>query len=82
VESLRRERHHLMGNSAVGTGDTAPFPTFLRLSIRLSQLVRFAGENGLSVEYVRAVEWDVQKKIEEENARGWTTMVRRQIRHS
>jgi SAM-dependent methyltransferase len=55
----------LTGNEAVGTGDTAPFRTFLRFSLRRSALERFARENGFLVEYFRSVEWDVQRRLRE-----------------
>jgi SAM-dependent methyltransferase len=55
----------LTGNQSVGTADTAPFPTFLRFSLRLSEITRFARDNGFAVEYVRAVEWDVQRRLRE-----------------
>jgi SAM-dependent methyltransferase len=56
----------LTGNAAVGTGDTAPFRTFLRFSLRRSAIERFARENGLFVEYFRSVEWDVQRRLREQ----------------
>lgn len=55
----------VMGNQAAGTEDTAPFPTFLRFSLRLSELQRFARENGFAVEYVRGEEWEVQRRLRE-----------------
>jgi SAM-dependent methyltransferase len=55
----------LTGNKAVGTGDTAPFPTFLRFSLRRSAIERFARENGFLIEYFRSVEWDVQRRLRE-----------------
>jgi SAM-dependent methyltransferase len=55
----------LTGNEGVGTGDTAPFRTFLRFSLRRSAIERFARENGFLVEYFRSVEWEVQRRLRE-----------------
>ena len=56
----------LTGNEAVGTGDTAPFRTFLRFSLRRSAIERFASEQGFVVDYVRSVEWEVQRRLREQ----------------
>jgi SAM-dependent methyltransferase len=55
----------LMGKPTAGTADTAPFPTFLRFSLRFSEISRFARETQFAVEYVRAVEWGVQRRLRE-----------------
>jgi SAM-dependent methyltransferase len=53
----------LFGMENAGIDDNAPFPTYLRFSIRQSRLLRFAQENGFSVEYFHSFEWHVQTEL-------------------
>jgi len=53
----------LFGMNEAGIDDNAPFPTFLRLSIRPSRIVRFAEDNGFAVEYLHSFEWHVQTEL-------------------
>lgn len=53
----------LFGMKDAGADDRAPFPTFLRFSIRPSQIIRFARKNGFAVEYFHSYEWHVQTDL-------------------
>jgi SAM-dependent methyltransferase len=53
----------LFGMKDAGIDDNAPFPTYLRFSIRPSRILRFAAENGFSVEYFHSFEWHVQTEL-------------------
>jgi 2-polyprenyl-3-methyl-5-hydroxy-6-metoxy-1,4-benzoquinol methylase len=53
----------VFGMKDAGTDDNAPFPTFLRFSIRPSRILRFARENGFAVEYFHSFEWHVQSEL-------------------
>jgi SAM-dependent methyltransferase len=55
----------VFGMKDAGTDDNAPFPTFLRFSIRPSRILRFARENGFAVEYYHSFEWHVQTQLRE-----------------
>lgn len=55
----------VFGMKDAGTDDKAPFPTFLRFSIRPSRILRFARENGFAVEYFHSFEWHVQSQLRE-----------------
>jgi 2-polyprenyl-3-methyl-5-hydroxy-6-metoxy-1,4-benzoquinol methylase len=53
----------LFGMKEAGADDKAPFPTFLRFSIRPARIIRFARENGFAVEYFHSFEWHVQSEL-------------------
>jgi 2-polyprenyl-3-methyl-5-hydroxy-6-metoxy-1,4-benzoquinol methylase len=55
----------VFGMKDAGTEDRAPFPTFLRFSIRPAGIIRFARENGFAVEYFHSFEWHVQTQLRE-----------------
>jgi SAM-dependent methyltransferase len=71
VTKLTPHRFHIwayrtvFGMTDAGVDDRGPFPTFLRFSIRSARIVRFARENGFTIEYLHFFEWHRQTELRE-----------------
>jgi SAM-dependent methyltransferase len=51
------------GVEKAGTGDRAPFKTFLKLAVTPRAVKRFAAENGLAIEHYRSYESRMQSRL-------------------